>query len=295
MIYRLLADSVVAGHLLFVAFVVGGGFLVIWWPRLAWVHLPCALWGVAVEIGGWICPLTYLENTLRHMSQEAGYPTSFVEHYLLPLIYPDLWFPGGLPAWGFSVIGGGVLLLNLAIYTTIWQQNSSTPPKPNPSASDPTTPTEAHTHPTQRRDGIRVTESEQAGLILQVKQEDGTCFDATLLDLGLGGCSILLPDQEPPLTTATPLLLTFFWCLDKQLKQPATLLSIHTQETQQIGHIRFCAESHQTRREIGLLVAHIERLSLRARRNADFHGTEYVAEWYPTAKKKKKKRSCRCC
>ncbi|MBF0460782.1 MAG: DUF2784 domain-containing protein [Magnetococcales bacterium] len=128
MIYRLLADGVVCCHIVFVVFVLCGGFLVLHWPRLARVHLPCAVWGVAVEVGQWICPLTYLENDLRQMSHDAGYTTSFVEHYLLPLIYPALWFPGGFPAWGFPVIGCGVLLLNGAVYVHIWRRSRQNRP-----------------------------------------------------------------------------------------------------------------------------------------------------------------------
>ncbi len=120
--YRLLADGVVCFHILFVAFVLCGGLLVMHWPRLAWLHLPCAAWGVAVEVGGWICPLTHMENHLRQMGQEPGYTTGFVEHYLQPLLYPALWFPGGFPAWGFPLIGCGVLILNVAIYTHIWRR-----------------------------------------------------------------------------------------------------------------------------------------------------------------------------
>ena len=125
MTYRLLADGVACFHLLFVAFVVCGGLLVIYRPRLGWLHLPCAAWGAAIEIGGWICPLTYWENDLRALSQEAGYPTSFVEHYLLPLIYPDLWFPWGFPSWGFTLIGFGVLLLNGVVYFQVWRRHRS--------------------------------------------------------------------------------------------------------------------------------------------------------------------------
>ncbi|MBF0420247.1 MAG: DUF2784 domain-containing protein [Magnetococcales bacterium] len=122
MTYRLLADSVVCFHLFFVVFVLCGGFLALRWHPVGWLHLPCALWGVLVEINGWICPLTHLENHLRQLSHETGYATSFVEHYLLPVIYPALWFPGGFPAWGFTLIGIGLLLLNIWIYGIIWRR-----------------------------------------------------------------------------------------------------------------------------------------------------------------------------
>ena len=45
--------------------------------------------GVFVELTGRICPLTSLENTLRIKAGTAGYSESFMEHYLLGVIYPD--------------------------------------------------------------------------------------------------------------------------------------------------------------------------------------------------------------
>lgn len=111
MLIRWLADLVVGLHLLFVAFVVLGGLLTLRWPRVAWIHVPAALWGIAVEYAGWICPLTPLENWLRRQAGQAGYPGGFVEHYLLPLLYPaDLARP---TQW---VLGTLVLAINVAIY-----------------------------------------------------------------------------------------------------------------------------------------------------------------------------------
>lgn len=88
MFYRTLADIVVVLHLLFIVFVLGGGVLVLFWRRCAWLHLPAVLWGILIELTDGICPLTPLENWLREQGQGAGYHTSFIEHYLLPVIYP---------------------------------------------------------------------------------------------------------------------------------------------------------------------------------------------------------------
>ena len=115
MLARGLADLVLALHLGFVVFVVVGGFLVWRWPRLAWLHLPAFVWGGGIELLGWICPLTYLENYLRRQGALAGYETSFVEQYLLPLLYPEVLF-GSFPRWGFVAIGVFVLALNGLIY-----------------------------------------------------------------------------------------------------------------------------------------------------------------------------------
>jgi hypothetical protein len=88
MLPRALADLVLLVHAAFVLFVVLGGFAVLRWPRLAWIHLPAAAWGAVIEFAGWICPLTPLENRLRGLAGDAGYQGGFVEHYLLALLYP---------------------------------------------------------------------------------------------------------------------------------------------------------------------------------------------------------------
>lgn len=88
MLYRILADLVLLVHLAFVGFVVLGGLLVLRWSRWAWLHLPAAVWGVAIEAFGWICPLTPLEQDLRRKAGGAAYEGGFVEHYVLPVLYP---------------------------------------------------------------------------------------------------------------------------------------------------------------------------------------------------------------
>ncbi len=83
-----LADLVLVLHGIFIAFVVLGGFAVLRWPMVAWLHLPALAWGIWIELSGGICPLTPLEVSLRQRAGEAGYEGGFIEHYLLPLIYP---------------------------------------------------------------------------------------------------------------------------------------------------------------------------------------------------------------
>jgi uncharacterized membrane protein YhhN len=106
-----LADLVLVAHFAFVLFVVLGGLLVLRWPRLAYVHVPVAIYGALIELVGWICPLTPLENSLRAQAGEAGYQGSFVEHYILPVLYPSALTRGVQVGLGLLV-----LALNLAIY-----------------------------------------------------------------------------------------------------------------------------------------------------------------------------------
>ena len=113
-LYRLLADAIVVLHIGFVVFVVLGGLLVLRRRRLAWVHLPAAAWGVWIEFTGRICPLTPLENWLRRQGGGADYSASFVEHYVIPVLYPaaltrDL-------QW---VLGGIVIAVNAAVYGVV--------------------------------------------------------------------------------------------------------------------------------------------------------------------------------
>lgn len=88
MLYRLLADAVLLLHLAFILFVVFGALLVWRFRRLAWLHLPAVTWAGVIEVTGWVCPLTPLENHLRRLGGEVGYAGGFIEHYLLPVIYP---------------------------------------------------------------------------------------------------------------------------------------------------------------------------------------------------------------
>jgi len=122
MSYLLLADIVLLLNAAYVLFVLLGGLAVLRWRRVAWLHLPAALWGVLIELGGWICPLTYLENHLRRMGGGAGYSVTFIERYLMPLLYPL-----GLTRHTQLVFGISALVINLAIYIRLWR-NRRIPP-----------------------------------------------------------------------------------------------------------------------------------------------------------------------
>jgi hypothetical protein len=114
MIHALLADLVVVVHALFVAFAVAGALAALWWRWAPIVHLPAVGWGVALELGGWICPLTPLENSLRRAAGEAGYSGGFVEHHLIPLLYPAALSPDLQVA-----LGAGLLAVNLLLYAWV--------------------------------------------------------------------------------------------------------------------------------------------------------------------------------
>jgi hypothetical protein len=114
MALRVLADLTVLLHLAFVLFVVLGGLLVLRWPRVGWLQLPAAAWGAWVELAGWVCPLTPLENWLRTQSGGSAYAASFVEHHLLPVLYP-----ASLSREAQLALGALVLLVNALLYAAI--------------------------------------------------------------------------------------------------------------------------------------------------------------------------------
>jgi hypothetical protein len=111
MLYRIAADAVVFLHLLFIVFVVIGGLLVVRWRWLIALHLPAVTWGAVVEFFHLYCPLTPLENSLRMQAGEQGYSGDFIEHYLIPLIYP-----AGLTAQTQLVLGAVVVVVNGGVY-----------------------------------------------------------------------------------------------------------------------------------------------------------------------------------
>ena len=82
--YTLLADAVIVIHLLFIAFVVAGGLVVLYRPKVAFLHLPAAFWGAFIEFSGWICPLTPLENHLRHSGAKAPTAATLSTAILFP-------------------------------------------------------------------------------------------------------------------------------------------------------------------------------------------------------------------
>jgi hypothetical protein len=113
-LWRALADGVLVVHLGFILFVVLGGALSLRWPRVAWLHVPAAVWGAWIEFSGAICPLTPLENRFRRAGGEGGYAGGFIDHYLVPILYPP-----GLTRTHQIALGCGVLILNVMAYAIV--------------------------------------------------------------------------------------------------------------------------------------------------------------------------------
>lgn len=111
MLFLIAADLMVVLHLGFIGFIVIGGFLVLRWRWVLFLHVPAAVWGALIEFKGWLCPLTPLEQQLRQASGQTGYTGGFIEHYILPIVYPS-----NLTREVQIVLGTFVVVINVAIY-----------------------------------------------------------------------------------------------------------------------------------------------------------------------------------
>lgn len=117
MTYRVLTDFIVVIHLMFIIYALFGGLTVLWRKWLVGLHLPTVVWIVLIEFTGWICPLTPLENKYRLAAGMAGYSGSFIDHYLVPIIYPT-----GLTSDIQILLGAGAMAVNLAVYLFVFKR-----------------------------------------------------------------------------------------------------------------------------------------------------------------------------
>jgi len=117
MLYGILSDIVVLIHLAFAFFAVLGAVLIIWWRWVVWLHLPAVLWAIWIELTGGVCPLTPLENWLRNRAGQGGYRGDFVQHYLMPMLYPV-----DLTRNIQILLGLVVIFINAALYGYLFYQ-----------------------------------------------------------------------------------------------------------------------------------------------------------------------------
>jgi hypothetical protein len=117
MAWRLAADAVMLVHLAFVVFVVVGGLWALRWRPIAYLHLPVVLYGVVIQLAGFTCPLTPLEKSLRRRAGSAGYEGGFVEHYIVPILYPGR-FTAGVQL-GLALL---LAVTNALVYVVVWRR-----------------------------------------------------------------------------------------------------------------------------------------------------------------------------
>lgn len=114
MLCRLGAEAVLVAHLGFIVFATLGALLLWRWPRLVWLHLPALAWGLWIELSHGLCPLTAIENALRACAGRSRYAGGFIEHHLLPLIYPSQ-----LLSSHQLVLASLLVLVNLVLYAAL--------------------------------------------------------------------------------------------------------------------------------------------------------------------------------
>jgi hypothetical protein len=113
--WRIGADVVMVVHFAFVVFVVAGGFVAWRWTKVAYVHVPAALYAIVIQVVGFTCPLTPLEKHLRGLARSGGYEGGFIEHYILRVLYP-----GPLTATVRAGLVAAVLLAMVLAYAGVW-------------------------------------------------------------------------------------------------------------------------------------------------------------------------------
>lgn len=114
MLIAFLVNLVITVHFAFIAFVAVGALLLLRWPRVAWLHVPAALWGALMLLMGWVCPLTPLENRLRAAGGLEAYEGGFMDRYLTPIIYPE-----GLTREDQVILGILVAVFNGVVYGVV--------------------------------------------------------------------------------------------------------------------------------------------------------------------------------
>jgi len=117
MLYLVFSNLVFITHAAFILFVVLGGLLAVRWKWAVWFHVPAAIWGMLIEFTGWACPLTALEIEWLQKAGRAGYSGGFIEHYLIPLVYP-----AGITEADQVFLGCGVFVMNVLVYLLVWQK-----------------------------------------------------------------------------------------------------------------------------------------------------------------------------
>jgi hypothetical protein len=115
MIRRLAPELVLAGHFLFILFALFGGFLLLVDVRWIWLHAPAVIWSAVVNLAGWTCPLTPLEQELRRRASVVSYEGGFVARYIGPLVYPK-----GMPRRLELTAAFSVSAWNILVYAAIY-------------------------------------------------------------------------------------------------------------------------------------------------------------------------------
>jgi hypothetical protein len=87
--YAIVVVLTATAHFIFIGYMVVGGFIAQRYPRTIWLHVPAVIWGVAIELIDFVCPLTWLERWARAKAGMTPMPSDgFIAHYLTGHLYP---------------------------------------------------------------------------------------------------------------------------------------------------------------------------------------------------------------
>jgi disulfide bond formation protein DsbB len=111
MYYGLGANLTLAMHFAFIVFVIFGALILFVSKKILFIHIPSVIYGAYIELSHSICPLTYLENWFLKKAGLKSYPSSFIEQYLMPIVYPD-----NLTAELQFYLGFLLIFTNIVIY-----------------------------------------------------------------------------------------------------------------------------------------------------------------------------------
>src|SRR5260370_42600623 len=89
-LYRAMAAGVLSLHATYIAWFIFGAFFTRGRPRLAALHVAMLVYGVIIEIFGFWCPLTALEEWLGVRGNVPASRGPFLLHYLDAVVYPDI-------------------------------------------------------------------------------------------------------------------------------------------------------------------------------------------------------------
>ena len=123
MLNRIGAELVLCLHFCFVLFAVAGGLLGLIEIQLLWWHVPAVVWSAVVNLAGWTCPLTPIEQAFRSRAGQLGYEGGFITHYIGPLVYPR-----GMPRQMELTAAASVVAWNLVVYAIVFLTSSGPPP-----------------------------------------------------------------------------------------------------------------------------------------------------------------------
>ena len=89
--FKILADSVVALHFLWILFLIFGAFAGRRYQPVKYIHIGGLVFALMLQVFDWYCPLTHLEVWLRAKHDPGqAYAGSYIIHYLEKVIYTEV-------------------------------------------------------------------------------------------------------------------------------------------------------------------------------------------------------------